>query len=128
MSNELGFDEVVDMTADAIEFADFVEDRLEDGAGGDDLFAIIPKYPLLVEMYNDRKLFAAQAKDLTLDEYVQAVEQIAERVGQEVDVVRQKANAALRLSVRVINFYSYAKNEVEGIIADAKALVKKNAA
>jgi len=121
--NELGFDEVVDTISDAIRFGSFIEERLSDGVGFDDAIALIPQYPVLQEMYDDRKLFAAELLDLTNEEASEAVKEIAAKVGEDEGFVREKGVKFVRLAARAFNLYTYAKNEVIGLYADAKDLV-----
>lgn len=121
--NQLGYDEVIDTISDALEFAAFVEKRLSDGVGFDDAIALIPQYPKLEEMWNDRNLFAAQFLDLTNEEAADAVKQIAARVGEDEGFVREKGVKAVRLAGRAFNLYTYAKNEALAIYSDAKELV-----
>lgn len=121
--NELGFDEVVDTISDAIEFGSFVEERLSDGLGFDDAIALIPQYPKLQEIYDDRKIFAAQFLDLTSAEAQEAVSLISARVGKDEGYVREKGVKAVKLTARAFNLYTYAKNEALGIYADARELV-----
>lgn len=122
-SNDLGFDEVVDTIADAISFGKFVEKQLSDGFGFDDAIALIPQYPKLQEMYEDRKLFAAQFLDLTAEESKEAVKQIAARTDVSESVVAQKGVQFVRLASRAFHLYDYTKAEALALYEDAKDLV-----
>lgn len=124
---ELGYDEVVDTIADALEFLDWCEDRLEDGAGFDDAIALVGQYPKLQEIYEDRKTFAAQFLDLDANETQAAVRDIAKRVGKEEDVVRTKGIQALQIADRTFRLYHYAKGEGIAIFEDARRLIGKAA-
>lgn len=120
--NELGFDEVVDTFSDAFEIAIFVEDRLKDGPGLDDFIAAFPQFPKLAEIYNDRKIFAAQMVDLTTEEAKEAVRAIAERVGVSESVVAQKGTLALAIAARIYKLYRDSREEAELIVRDIRNL------
>lgn len=119
---ELGFDEVVDTLSDAIAFIDLVEKQLDDGFQVTDLITIAMQYQGLLEIYNDRKLFAAQFIDLSAEEAKQVVEQVAERTGKDEGIVREKAIQALRISARAYGLIDYLLKEGKVILAEAKAL------
>lgn len=122
---ELGINEVVDSLVNALKFVDVVESQLKDGFQITDLIAISMQYSLLLDIYNDRKLFAAQFLDLSADEAKEVVSQVAEQTGKEQGVVMQKAVPALRIAARAYGLIDYAIKEVSVIAEEAKELVKK---
>lgn len=120
--NEYPYGEVVDTFVDALNFAKFVEGRLKDGADLGDALAIFPELPKLLEIYNDRKVFAMQFLDLTAEEAAAAVKEIAEKVNIDESSVMEKGVRSLGLAARAYRLYVNTRAEVEGIVADAKLI------
>ena len=118
--NKFGFDEVVDTFSDAIEVATGFEKKLKDGLQFTDTFEIVTQYPKIVEIYNDRKVFAQQFTDLTPEETDKAVEQIAERTGKDEGFVRKYAIKSLNLAARVYRLGKYVISEFEEIRDEVK--------
>lgn len=98
--NLLGYDEVVDTAADAIEAAQAIREALADGLDLSDVGAVFKAAPRLVEIYRDRNTFVAQLADLTPEESLLAAAAIAERTNIPNDRVLEKANEALFLLAR----------------------------
>lgn len=120
---ELGINEVVDSLTSALKFVDVIEDQLDDGFQLTDLLAISMQYSLLLDIYNNRKLFAAQFIDLTAQEAQEVVKLVAERTGKEEGFIKEKAVPALRIAARAYALIDYSIKEVTVIVAEAKELV-----
>ena len=117
--NKYGFSEVVDTISDAIEFADKVEKALIDGFQVTDLLVLVQEFPRLKEIYQDRKTFLQEFKDLTAAESEQALAQIAKRTGISAGIVRTKSLAALDLAYEV-------QALIDDTITRAKRIVEKS--
>jgi hypothetical protein len=117
--NKYGFAEVVDTISDAIEFGDKVEKALKDGFQVTDLMILVAEFPRLKEIYQDRKTFLTEFKDLIAAESEQALAQISKRTGLSGGVVRTKSLAALDLAYEV-------QALVDDTITRAKRIVEKS--
>lgn len=126
MSEKLGFDEVVDTLADAIEIADAFEKQVKDLDGSliekaiPIMLSLVTEYPKMSEIYNDRLVFAAEFRDLDAIEAEQVIKKVSERVGQEFGFVADKALRALNLSSFIystvqdlIGRFEYVKEEAK---------------
>lgn len=118
--NKYGFDEVVDTFSDAIEVATGFEGKLKDGIQFTDSFELVEQYPKMVEMYNDRKIFAQQLADLTPEETDQAVAQIAERTQKDEGFVRKYAIKSLNLAARIYRLGRHVIDEFQDIREELK--------
>jgi hypothetical protein len=96
--NELGYDEVVDTLADLLDVVDIVKLQLKDGFQFTDAFSVMQIYPKLKEVFDDRKVFVSQFLDMTPGESDQAVLELSERIGAEVDVLKGKIVQVLILT------------------------------
>lgn len=117
--NKYGYAEVVDTISDAIEFAEKAEKALSDGFQVTDLMVMVTEFPKLKEIYNDRKTFLLEFKDLTPAESEQALAQIAKRTGLATGIVRTKSMVALDLAYEV-------QALIEDTITRAKRIVEKS--
>lgn len=117
--NKYGFAEVVDTISDAIEFGEKAEKALSDGFQVTDLMVMVTEFPKLKEIYNDRKTFFMEFKDLTASESEQALAQIAKRTGISASIVRTKSMAALDLAYEI-------QALVDDTITRAKRIVEKS--
>lgn len=118
--NKYGFDEVVDTFSDAIEVATGFEGKLKDGIQFTDSFELVEQYPKMVEMYNDRKIFAQQLADLTPEETDQVVAQIAERTQKDEGFVRKYAIKSLNLAARIYRLGRHVIDEFQDIREELK--------
>jgi len=119
---ELPYGQVVDTFVDALRFSAFLEKRLEDGPGLDDVFALFPELPNLLDIWNGREVFAAQFLDLTTEEAQAAVKEIAEKVDVPTSEVMEKGLAALSIASKAYRIYRNTREDVESLIVDAKLL------
>ena len=117
--NKYGYAEVVDTISDAIEFGDKAEKALSDGFQVTDLLVMVQEFPRLKEIYQDRKTFLLEFKDLTAAESEQALAQIAKRTGISIGIVRTKSLAALDLAYEV-------QALIDDTITRAKRIVEKS--
>jgi uncharacterized protein YerC len=94
-SKNLGIAEVVDTLSDAIRLFDRVDNVLADGIQFMDAMVILSEFPTLQELYNDRKLFLSELKDLSAEESTQVYEQVAANTGAHKSKIAARAKAAL---------------------------------
>lgn len=94
-SKNLGIEEVVDTLSDAIRLFDRVDTVLADGIQFMDAMVILSEFPTLQELYNDRKLFLAELKDLSAEESTLVYEQVAANTGAHKGKIAARAKAAL---------------------------------
>lgn len=94
-SKNLGIEEVVDTLSDAIRLFDRVDSVLADGIQFMDAMVILSEFPTLQELYNDRKLFLAELKDLSAEESTLVYEQVAANTGAQKGKIAARAKAAL---------------------------------
>jgi uncharacterized protein YerC len=117
-SKNLGFEEVVDTLSDAIRLFDRVDNVLADGIQFMDAMVILSEFPTLQELYNDRKLFSAELRDLNADESSNVYEQVAANTGTAKGKVATRAKAAL-------DFAADAYALVEDTIVRGKRILEK---
>jgi len=94
-SKNLGIAEVVDTLSDAIRLFDRVAGVLTDGVQFMDAMVILSEFPTLQELYNDRKLFLSELRDLSAEESTEVYNQVAANTGSSKSKIAERAKAAL---------------------------------
>jgi len=131
MSKEYGFEEVVDTLSDAIEVTQAFAEKIPGSDGSliekamPIVFELVEQWPTLKEIYEDRDIFWTQFKDLDAAESAAAVDQIAERVGLDGDVVADKALSALNLAATIYETFEFAKKRFALIRDEAAGIIGK---
>lgn len=122
LSNNLPYDEVVDTFADGIEIYRKIRTPLNDGLQFTDILAVYDAYPQTVEIYNDRKVFLEQFLDLTPEESVLVMDEVAERTGTPRDNVEAVAFKSLRVASRTYRLVRHNLEEGKEILLDIKEI------
>ena len=113
--NLLGSDEAVDTLADSITVYRKISAPLQDGFQFPDLLALYDAYPHLREMYVDRRTFAAQFIDLTAEETIDVLDELAIRTGVLRDKVEQVAFRAFSIAGRTYRLVRHNLAEIQDI-------------
>ena len=116
--NELGYDEVVDTLNDVLDVTDDLEAVLGDGVQPTDLLVVVNNYGRLKEIANDFPVFWAQLKDLTSEEANQVYTELAQRRGEDLELISAKVVAGMRRALRTYRFGAYVLHEGQDILAD----------
>ena len=114
-NNVLGYAEVVDTLADSITVYRTISQPLQDGFQFPDLLALYEAYPHLMEVYNDRRQFAAEFIDLTPEESVEVLKELSTRTGVPQDRVEQVAFRSLSVVGRTYRLISNTLAEVQDL-------------
>jgi hypothetical protein len=117
--NLLGYDEVVDTLADSITVYRKISTPLRDGFQFPDLLSLYDAYPHLREMYDDRRTFAAQFIDLTAEETLAVLDELAVRTGVPRDKVEQVAFRAFSIAGRTYRLVRHNSAEIQDIREEA---------
>jgi hypothetical protein len=117
-SKNLGIAEVVDTLTDAIKLFDRFAGVLADGFQFMDAMVVLAEFPVLQELYNDRKTFWAELTDLSNEESEQVYAQVAANTGTAVSNVAKRAKAAL-------DFAADAYGLVEDTVVRGKRIFEK---
>lgn len=127
MSNTLGFDEVVDTLADALEVTEQIHAALKDGIQITDagiLFSIAPK---ALEIRRDWPVFKSQLADLSPVESGDVAYQLGQRLGRSTDGIVTHALDGLRLASEWHLFVSDGIDLTQRTIAFGKKVFGKEA-
>lgn len=124
----LPYDEVVDTFADSVEVAELIRERLKDGAGFDDLYALFQAYPKLLEIYNDRNTFWAQFTDLTDEETALVYHELGERFGMQISTVEGYVLGAFDIAAETYALVNYNISAFHSLKFKATRLFAPNAA
>jgi hypothetical protein len=122
--NLLGYDEVVDTLADSITVYRKISTPLRDGFQFPDLLSLYDAYPHLREMYDDRRTFAAQFIDLTAEETIAVLDELAVRTGVPRDKVEQVAFRAFSIAGRTYRLVRHNLAEIQDIREEASLIFR----
>ncbi|MEM9259703.1 MAG: hypothetical protein AAGA62_08655 [Bacteroidota bacterium] len=123
-TNQLGYDEVVDTLADSITVYRKISAPLRDGFQFPDLLSLYEAYPYLVEIYEDRRTFAAQFIDLTADETLEVLQELSLRTDVPRDKVEQVAFRAFSVAGRTYRLVRHTLSEVQDIREEAALIFR----
>ena len=100
MTNELGFDDLVDVAVDILETSGKIGTALSDGIQITDLTVLFEVAPKAADVKKKGKQAVAELLDLTPDEAALAAAKISDRTGHPADGIIARVNEGFTLTVR----------------------------